>query len=365
MSVLFIGKRWYTNRDGLNEKFGRIYQLPKHWAESGITTQLWLLDYHSSRTEKRMDGALRIVNTPIRRPAWVTTLIKQLSQTFSHHRPSVIVASGDCYVGIMGWLLARVLRAKFVFDVYDKYDEFSGYRKPFGWDLFGFLLRHSDRCWFASKILMDQVGNNQRGDRVVPNGIDVEQFKPHDMAVARQRYGLDAEKKLVGYFGSMEPERGIKDLIKAAELLGEQGTPVELVLAGRAPVDLDLNRPGVHYLGNLPHEDMPWMLAAVDVVAIPYRRSAFLDAASSVKFGEIMACMRPFVATRSPNLVMNFPVQAAQVEKYMVEPGDPVALAQAIVGQIRDKLVVEVPDNLDWRSIAADACGDLELVKQT
>ena len=361
MSVLFIGKRFYTNRDALNECFGRIYQLPKHWAESGVPTSLWLLDYHSIQTESRLDGALHIVSTPIRRPSWIITFTKQLFKVFSPHRPTIIVASGDCYIGTMAWLLARILRVKFVFDVYDKYDEFSGYHRPLGLDLFGFLLRSADRCWFASQRLLEQMGNTQRGDRVIPNGLDAQHFKPRDVSKARQRHGLDVQGIFVGYFGSMEPDRGVEDLIDAIDLLRVQGSPVELILAGRAPAKFNLNRPSVRYLGNLPHADIPWLLAAVDVVAVPYRRSAFLDAAASVKFGEIMACMRPFVATYSPNLMANFPAQAAQIKQYLVEPGNPVALAKAIAEQMQHKLIVDMPTGLDWRSIAADAWADLDL----
>jgi glycosyltransferase involved in cell wall biosynthesis len=227
--------------------------------------------------------------------------------------------------------------------------------------LFGFLLKHADGCWFASNRLMDQIGNSQRGDSVVPNGLDTEHFTPRDQSIARQRYGLSTTGYLVGYFGSMEAERGIEDLIEAIDLLRAQGAPVDLVLAGRTPSDLYIHRPGVRYLGNLPYADMPWALAAVDVVAVPYRRSAFLDAAASVKFGEIMACKRPFVATNSPNLLVNFPEQAAQIKQYLVEPGNPVALARAIARQLRDRFIVETPEGLDWRSIAADARFNINL----
>lgn len=364
MNLLFIGKRLYTNRDALNERFGRIYQLPKHWAESGLSTTLWLLDYHTPKRENRMDGQLSIICTPIRHPSWIATLIKQIFKAFRSDRPTIIVASGDCYIGMMAWLLARILGAKFVFDVYDKYDEFAGYYRPLGWDLFGFLLRCSDRCWFASQRLLGQIGNIQRGDRVVPNGIDAQHFKPCDLSKARQRYGLDTEGMLVGYFGSMDSDRGVEDLLGAIGILRVRGTPVELILAGHATANLNLNHPGVRYLGNLPHEDIPWVLAAVDVVAVPYRRTALLDAAASVKFGEIMACMRPLVATYSPNLVENFPAQAAQIQQYLVEPGDPVALSRAIAKQIQHKLTVEMPTGLGWHSIAADAKDDLALISQ-
>ena len=42
MRVLFIGKRFYTNRDAYTERFGMIYQLPFWWAKAGHEVDLWL-----------------------------------------------------------------------------------------------------------------------------------------------------------------------------------------------------------------------------------------------------------------------------------------------------------------------------------
>ena len=30
--ILFLGKRFFTNKDALLERFGRVYQLPSIWA---------------------------------------------------------------------------------------------------------------------------------------------------------------------------------------------------------------------------------------------------------------------------------------------------------------------------------------------
>ena len=31
-NILFLGKRFYTNKDALQERFGRIFHLPMEWA---------------------------------------------------------------------------------------------------------------------------------------------------------------------------------------------------------------------------------------------------------------------------------------------------------------------------------------------
>ena len=364
MRVLFIGKRRYTNRDALRERYGRIYQLPWHWARAGASVQLWLIDYHSRVYEALIDGDLQVQSTPIRGLRWIAVGMSVAYSRIREHAPTHIVASGDPYIGFLAWVIAKLVGAVFVFDVYDKYDVFAGYHKPLGWDLFGFLLNHADRCWFASQRLLEQVGSAQRVDRVIPNGLDAQHFKPHDMLEARQRFRLAARGTFVGYFGSMEADRGINDLVDAIRILRGQGVPVELILAGRATDNFELDQAGFRYLGNLPYQEVPWALAAVDVVAVPYRRSVFLDAASSIKFGEIMACARPFVASRSPNFLANFPAQAAQLGPYLVDTGNPAALARAIAEQLQHKLIVEMPDGLDWSSIAMNAWADLSGIQQ-
>ena len=360
MRVLFIGKRFYTNRDALLERYGRIYQLPHHWAKKGIDSRLWLIDYHGKQRIQQTQDALQIDSTPLRGTSWFTPTLRVLaSRLRGSDRPTHIVASGDAYIGLLGWLLARWTGAHFMFDVYDKYDEFAGYRKPLGLNLFGFLLRHADLCWFASRRLLAQLGNPNRGDALITNGIDAHHFTPHVMEAARQRFDLPTATPLVGYFGALNCERGLTDLIEAMQIVRRIDTSVELILAGKADAEITFDAPGVHYLGNLRHEQVPWVLAAVDVVAVPYRRSAFLDAASSIKFGEIMACGRPLVATRTPNLLDNFPAQSAELDAYLVPPQNPEALAKAILRQLRDQKRVDPPVGLEWSAIANEALESL------
>ncbi|MBN2753134.1 MAG: glycosyltransferase [Rhodospirillaceae bacterium] len=359
MKVLFIGKRFYTNRDALEERYGRIYQLPLHWARQGVEPRLWLIDYHGRRREQRQDETLGVDSTPIRGLAWLFRAAGVVVDRLRGRAPTHIVASGDAYIGLLGWCLARLTGAYFVFDVYDKYDEFGGYRKPLGWNLFGFLLRNADQRWFASRRLLAQLGTEESGDALVMNGIDTNYFRPLDMQESRKRLGLPKSEVLVGYFGSLSFERGVTDLIEAVRHLRDGGVKVKLVLAGKAEAGIHLSSSGLKYLGNLPHSEVPWALSAVDVVAVPYRNSAFLDAASSVKFGEIMACSRPVAATATPNLLDNFPDSARILVARLAEPGDSKDLARAILKQLEEPVHSPLPDKMTSQSIALVALDSL------
>lgn len=350
-SVLFIGKRFYTNRDALNERFGRIWQLPAQWAEAGVPTHLWLVDYHSREKVRRREGRLELTSLPA---LGAGTLGQLLAAVRARPAPQVVVASGDCYIGLLGLFVARLLRARLVFDVYDKYDEFGGYARVPGFDPFSFLLRHADVRLFASQGLMDDMGRGDT-DLLVPNGIDTTRFFPRDMAACRREAGLPAETTFVGYFGSMEPERGVDDLVEAVALLRREGMDIQLLLGGRPTEGFDTGRDGIRFLGNVPFERVPALLGSCNLLAVPYRRTPVMDAGASNKIAEAIACGRPLLATRTPNLTRNFPEQADALSPVLAAPGDPADLARAIRLQLRHPILVDLPAGMDWPAIAT-AC---------
>lgn len=356
MNILFIGKRFNTNRDALLEKFGRNYQLPLHLSQRHDVT-LWLVDYHSKSTIYAADGNLEIISTPIKNLALFRHYF--FVKYKSNQLIDMVIASGDCYIGLMAQRIAQKLKACFIFDVYDKYDEFSSYIKPLGFDLFDYLLKTADMRLFASHALLHSLGQPER-DAILSNGLDANHFRPIDKADARRKLQLPAEATYVGYFGSMEPDRGVQDLIAAVQILREQGQDIELLLGGKAHDSLNLKQPGIRYLGNVPFAHVPYALAACDVLAVPYRRSPFMDAGASNKIAEAMACQRPIVATRSPNLTANFSQQAQALVPYLAEPSQPASLAAALTQQLLDRKLVVAPQNIYWSGISAALEQDLE-----
>lgn len=352
MRVLFIGKRFYTNRDAYKERFGRIYQLPYWWAKAGQEVDLWLIDYHGRDVALTQDGALKVETTPVLRWRFFVRWISVCFSSLSARRPDIVVASGDCYMGLLAYLAALFCGAKFVFDVYDRYDVFEGYRRLPGFDPFSFLLRHSWVATFASTKVRDDVKPLTHRAVLVPNGVDLSRFRPLPMLASRKKFGLPEGTALVGYFGSMEPERGIEDLIAAvAELVGD-GIEVNLVIGGKADPNISFDYPWLHYLGNIEFSKMPEALASCDVLALPYRQGSFVDNASSCKIAEYIAVQRPIVSTWSPNLTENFPRQAAQLEGLLAPPGDPHALADRLCAQLAERRLVDMPSDMDWMSIS-------------
>jgi len=104
---------------------------------------------------------------------------------------------------------------------------------------------------------------------VVPNGVDVEFFRPVDTADFRTRHGLP-DGPLVGYTGRHGYEKNLDDVVDAAAQLD-----VTLVFGGDGPAREDLEARAAeadvdaHFLGFLDREELPAFYSALDVFAFP------------------------------------------------------------------------------------------------
>jgi glycosyltransferase involved in cell wall biosynthesis len=115
--------------------------------------------------------------------------------------------------------------------------------------------------------------------RLVPDTLELWDDLP-DTAEARERLGIDADpdEPVLLQFGEFRHEKGVDVLLDA--LVGYDGPPFTLVLAGR-PVDVTVAeveaaaaRTDVRIHGAfefIPDEDVPLYYAAADGVVVPYR----------------------------------------------------------------------------------------------
>lgn len=358
MRILFLGKRHYTGRDTLRDRFGRIYKFPEAWAASGNAVALFLLDYHGLSAEHRSLDGLDVRSHGAFDPrAWTAPF--SLAGQF---QPDVVVASGDCQIGLLGLGVARRSNARFVFDVYDDYRTFAGYRVFLGFNAFERLVARADLVVYASSALAAMHHHPSRF-HVAPNGVDPETFRPMDQGEARRLSGLSRPgTRWIGYFGGLNRDRGVTDLVAAVGRLHQRDVRVRLALCGHTPEDSIFDRPWVDYFGNVAHERIPHFINACDVVALPYRRSPGLDMAASCKIAEYLFCQRPVVATKTPNLVSNFPEQSRQLGDAICNPGDVDDLARALRFQLDHARIADVPGEHTWQSIAGLA---LDAIRET
>jgi len=110
--------------------------------------------------------------------------------------------------------------------------------------------------------------------RIIPNGVDVDLFRPMDQQEARRTLGLDANKKFVLFPYDPAEERKRFDLIEAAVAQARQEVPQLEILPARG----------------VPRERMPLYMNAADVLVLA---SIFEGSPNAVK--EAMATNLPVV----------------------------------------------------------------------
>lgn len=159
---------------------------------------------------------------------------------------------------------------------------------------------------------------------VVPYGVDMSRFRP------AARNGARPSEVVVGAVARLSPEKGLDVLLRAAARLIGDGTPLRVVLAGDGPVRGKLERLAeelsiserVEFRGEVPHKDVPKVLAEFDIFAMPSRAEGFGVAALEAQAMEL-----PVVGSRVHG------IPDAVNDGYtglLVPPDDVQALSEAI-----------------------------------
>ncbi|MET7694870.1 glycosyltransferase family 4 protein [Streptomyces sp. NPDC005483] len=127
------------------------------------------------------------------------------------------------------------------------------------------------------------------------NGVDTERFRPAasatERALARERFGLPADRVLVLFVGRLVPKKGY-DLLLAAHT---PDASYDLVFSGSGDAEALAGRPGVHHLGALDPEAVAEAYRACDVFALPSTAEGF-----PLTVQEAMASGLPVVTTDDP-----------------------------------------------------------------
>lgn len=132
---------------------------------------------------------------------------------------------------------------------------------------------HSDAVLAPSEATREHIVGTVGVDapvHVVPNGVDVNRFRPVDADAFRKRHDLDGDRPVVGYTGRHGFEKRLTEIVAAAD-----GMDVTVVFGGDGPARESLEAQArdsdadVRFLGFLDREELPAFYAALDVFAFP------------------------------------------------------------------------------------------------
>ncbi|MDZ7374288.1 MAG: glycosyltransferase family 4 protein [candidate division KSB1 bacterium] len=152
-----------------------------------------------------------------------------------------------------------------------------------------------------------ELGVPEERLRVIPNGADPRKFNPEISGTeVRRKVGLTDGEVVLGFVGSLHYWHGVDNLVRLVrEVCASYPNAHFLIAGGGGPETerfLELVQETelghrVHFLGYLEHDQMPPVIAALDIALAPYPRIERFHF-SPVKLFEYMACAKPVVAAR-------------------------------------------------------------------
>ena len=321
MRILVLAKRQYTNQDLIDNRYGRLYELPKELARLGHLVTGFCLSYRLRKEGHlhgpKVNGELvdwYSVNVGKLILPGIRTYLNSLHSLCTKFIPDVILASSDALHIVHGVHIARKFNIPCVVDLYDNYESFALTKMPGLLSNFKRSIGQATGVICVSNTLKDYVQKqyNPLGMiKVLPNGIPAEHFYPMNRFRCRAEFGLPVNAKIIGTAGAIGESRGIDVLFRAAERLIADDSSIHLALAGPMESGTVLPQgPNIHYLGKLEYKKVPKLFNSLDVGIICNKESPFGRYCFPQKAYEMLACKLPIVAANvgsMAELLTNYP----------------------------------------------------------
>ena len=259
---------------------------------------------------------------------------------------------------LTAWLLARLKGARFLFEVRDLWPYFAVavgvLRNPLlirlsEW-LERFLYRRADHILLNSPGFVNHV--ERRGARsidIVPNGVDITMFNPHENGETfRHVHGLE-DKILAVYAGAHGMSNDLGVVLEAAEHL-QENTRILFVFVGDGKEKPNLmaqakarQLKNVRFLPPVPKNEIQNALAAADLCLAILKPIEAYKTTYPNKVFDYMAAGRAVVLAIDGEIREVLEEAGAGIA---VQPGDPKALANAV------RTLVNEPDQRQRMGLA-------------
>jgi len=345
LRILVLTKRQYTNKDLINDHYGRIREIPLYLARKGHRVSGICLSFRQRQEGIHIDDGVhwKSVNAGV---SIVPGLARFTRHTFQSLKTcDVLWACSDSLFGIIGYMLSRRVNKPLVFDLYDNFESFLLARFPVFKALYRHAVRKCDAVTVVSRPLVELVRSYGRSDGIhlIENAVDRKLFFAHDKVRCRSRFRLPQQARIIGTAGSLSKNRGIETLYKSFHMLALRHPDIHLALAGPRDAPIPAH-PRIHDMGNLEYEQIPQFLSTLDVGIICNRKGAFGTYCFPQKAREMMACNVPLVAANvkgTQNLLLDHP-------DWLFRPMDPGHLSHVVENRFKDRLTDYGPVPTWW-----------------
>lgn len=224
----------------------------------------------------------------------------------------VLASSPPLTVGLAGWMVSQLERARFVFDVRDLWPDVAEAmgELPEGWmttmarAVERFIYRRADGVTAVTEGFCREIERRVGDDTPVvriANGTEPEAF-----SVNMSRRGLRGELRLpdgflATYAGNIGLAQGLPHVLDAAEILRERGDDVTLLLVGDGPLRDRLHQEAterdlegvLEFRGRVPLETAARYMVASDALLVPLEDHPIFRKFIPSKLFDAMAAGRP------------------------------------------------------------------------
>lgn len=176
---------------------------------------------------------------------------------------------------------------------------------------------------------------------VIPNGANIELFRPLDKQECRQELGLKGDAFYIGFVGSFAPWQGLELLIEAARQVKEQGySQIKYILVGDGEQEPILRQKvqeynleqAIQFTGRVAYEQVVNYMNAFDVCYLCKEKLLF--GFSPLKLYEYLACGRPVIASGVDGV--KEVIEEGQCG-YLFEAGNAEELAKRIIQSYQER----------------------------
>jgi len=356
---------------GLDEAGGtRHYELAQYLYDQGhkITIIASPVSYLSGKTANKNSKFIdtQIINDGIKilrvytYPALHKSFVHRVFSFFSFMMSSLIAGIGiknvdvvwgtspPIFQGASAWLLSKLKKAKFLFEVRDLWPAFAiavGVLKNHFlinaslW-LERFLYTHADQIMVNSPGYINHV--MQKGAKnveLIPNGADPDMFTSDAGSISiREQYNL-TDKFIVLYAGAHGMSNDLEVILEAADIT-RKDERVQYVFVGDGKEKQNLiefaeskNLSNVLFLPPFPKIDMPAVINEADICVAILKPIELYKTTYPNKVFDYMVSSRPVLLAIDG--VIREVVEKADAGKF-VEPGNPKAMANMIISLAND-----------------------------
>lgn len=194
---------------------------------------------------------------------------------------------------------------------------------------------------FPARQLVELYGVDPARVAVLPNGVDLDRFRPAPPDPARRAaLGLEGRRVILAPT-RLVPRKGVDRLVAALPAIRARCPEALLLVAGEGPQRAALEAlaashggtAAVRFAGAIPPAEMPGLYALAELIALPNRAEPGESDGTPLVFLEANACGRPVIGGRAggtPEAVRD------GVNGLLVDGEDPAAIAAAALRILED-----------------------------